>query len=427
MGNLEKEVCNMQKKIETTVEKKEDANLWNGYKLCPKCGAKCRKEDKFCMNCGIAVGWKAKKKNVKVAICLGGFFIFLVVVGEVASRVSPKTSGTEVEIINGENLGEIKEQDGKGQETDIFIEDLWERPDITEVQEKVFLVSEYPYQNEKMAKKLMKTYEKAMKADIKEFVYIEEKEKGGALFKDKMYYAKTIDEEKATYRYYGNLNRDNEPDGMGILLEKWTDDIYENRQEYLVVVYYIGEFKDGYKDGYGIEYREDSIQDGICLKYEGEYKEGKYDGKGVLYSGSIADNVGTEYATIAKARLYGYSTPDVHTYDFLFPNLGGNKLVSYPILISGVSYVGDMKAGEFDGKGKTYRGYVENGQRYRYMEYEGEFENGMYDGKGIKYFDNGAIQYNGEFRSGSYDGKGTLYDEHGNVLHKGKFKNGEVD
>lgn len=66
----------MQKKIETTVEKKEDTNLWNGYKLCPKCGAKCRKEDKFCMNCGIAVGWKAKKKNVKVAICLGGFLYF---------------------------------------------------------------------------------------------------------------------------------------------------------------------------------------------------------------------------------------------------------------------------------------------------------------------------------------------------------------
>lgn len=187
MGNLRQEVYNMQEKTETSIEKKEEINLRNGYKLCLKCGAKCRKTDKFCMNCGTAVGRQGEKKNVKVAICLGGLFIFLVVVGGGVLRVSPKMSGTEVAIINGENLGEIEEQDGKGQETDIFMEDLWERADIMEVQEKIFLVAGYPYQNEKMAKKLMKTYEKAMKADIKEFVYIEEMEKGGALFKDKMY------------------------------------------------------------------------------------------------------------------------------------------------------------------------------------------------------------------------------------------------
>lgn len=426
MGNLKQEVCNMQEKTETTVEKKEATDLGNGYKLCPKCGAKCRKADKFCMNCGTTVGRQGKKKNVKVAICLGVFLIFLMIVGEVVSRVLPETAGTEVATVNGENLGEIEEQDGEGQETDIFMEDLWERSGIAEVQEKIFPVAEYPYQNEKMAKKLMKTYEKAMKADINEFVYIEEMEKGGVLFKDKMYYTKTIDEEKVAYKYYGKLNKDNEPDGMGILLGKWGDSFYENGQECLVPVYYIGEFKDGYKDGYGIEYRVDQ-QDRICLKYEGEYKEGKYEGKGVMYSGSIADNIDAEYTTIVQARLFGYSTPDAHTYDCLFPNLEGNKLVSYPILISGVSYIGDMKDGKFDGKGKTYSGYVENGQRYRYMEYEGEFANGKYDGKGTKYFDNGAIQYNGGFRSGSYSGKGTLYDEHGNVLHKGRFKNGEVD
>ena len=69
MGNLRQEVYNMQEKTETSIEKKEEINLRNGYKLCLKCGAKCRKTDKFCMNCGTAVGRQGEKKNVKVAIC----------------------------------------------------------------------------------------------------------------------------------------------------------------------------------------------------------------------------------------------------------------------------------------------------------------------------------------------------------------------
>lgn len=408
-------------------EKKEEDVLKDGYKLCPECAAKCRNEDSSCTNCETTVGLREKRKNRKAIVCLGGLFLFLMAVRGIVSGLSKETTKTDVATVNGKSSAEKKESEEDIQEIDVFTEDLWERPDITKVQEKIFTVPEYPYQNEKMAKKMMKTYNKAMKADIEDFIYVEEIEKGGALFKDKLYYVKTINEEKAAYKYYGELNKDNEPDGNGILLGKWEDSYYESFKEYLVPVFYIGEFKDGYKEGYGIEYRVDLGRWEIGLKYEGEYKKGKYEGKGVRYSGSIADSMNIGYATILQGRLYGYPTSDAHAYDCLFPAFGDNKLALYPILISGVAYVGDWKDGEYNGKGKTYTGYVEDGQRYRYMDYEGGFAHGQYDGKGTLYYDNGEVKYTGSFKGGRYSGKGTLYDEQGNVIHKGKFKNGEVD
>lgn len=293
-----------------------------------------------------------------------------------------------------------------------------------DIREYVFPISEYPYQNEKMAKKMMKIYEKAMKADIKDFVYVEEVSKGGIFSEKKISYKKTIDKEKAAYKYYGELNKNNEPDGEGILLDKWDDDEYDYYSEYFAAVYYIGKFNNGFKEGYGIEYDIDWGGGMFKLQYEGEYKKGKYDGKGIVYLGSNADiEIEVEFRAILSNQVYGYSSYDSDTeynYDTLFERYDGNKLTIMPLFSTLKYYEGKLKNGEFNGEGKEYFGSQGS------LSYEGKFKDGTYHGKGTLYFDNGNVKYKGKFRYGEYHGKGKLYDEQGNVVHKGKFKYGKI-
>lgn len=53
------------------------------------------------------------------------------------------------------------------------------------IEECLFSLPDYPYQNKRKANKVMKIYKKAMKADIEDFVYLEEVSKGGFLQKVK--------------------------------------------------------------------------------------------------------------------------------------------------------------------------------------------------------------------------------------------------
>lgn len=115
----------------------------------------------------------------------------------------------------------------------------------------------------------------------------------------------------------------------------------------------------------------------------------------------------------------------------LFPYYNGNKLITYPVILSNKHYVAAFKNGVPNGKGKefspnTYQA-LKQGKDYLYLRYDGKFKKGSYDGKGTLYFSNGDIQYKGKFKNGRYHGKGTLYDDHGKILHKGKFKRGEVE
>ncbi len=294
----------------------------------------------------------------------------------------------------------------------------------------LFAVQNYPYENKKKADKLMKTYKKAMKADIDQFVYLEEVKTGFILGERKIHYKKTVHKEDAVYRYFGKLNKKNEPDGTGILLETWTDDAYElsNYPRYITAVYYIGGFKNGFQNGYGIEYTKLKNHEYI-LAYEGEYKNGKYDGNGITYQGanSIAEENISKDSMMFVNKAY---TADSEV-EKLFPYYNGNKLITYPVILSNKHYVAAFKNGVPNGKGKefspnTYQA-LKQGKDYLYLRYDGKFKKGSYDGKGTLYFSNGDIQYKGKFKNGRYHGKGTLYDDHGKILHKGKFKRGEVE
>ena len=76
-------------------------------------------------------------------------------------------------------------------------------------------------------------------------------------------------------------------------------------------------------------------------------------------------------------------------------------------------YIGEIKYGKREGKGKYY---YNNGDRY-----EGDFKNGLFDGKGVFYCKNGD-KYEGDLKNGICDGKGILYFKSGSK-YDGEFKN----
>lgn len=108
------------------------------------------------------------------------------------------------------------------------------------------------------------------------------------------------------------------------------------------ISFYIGEFKDGKKNGDIKVYKLGH------LIFEGDYKDDKANG---------------------EAKVY-------------FPN--GNLF-----------YEGEMKDNNFEGKGKLY---YESGQ----LQYEGEFAHGKFNGEGTEYTENGEIDYEGEWEEGHY-------------------------
>lgn len=274
-----------------------------------------------------------------------------------------------------------------------------------DIENIVFSVPTYPYQNEKEARKLMKTYEKAMKAPITDFIGVEEVSEGGIVSAKEIHYKKAVDTRKATYRYFGKTNKAGEPEGIGILFTTWSVE-WQESGNVSTSICYIGNFKDGFKDGYGIEYWEYSGK--YLVDYEGEFKKGKYNGEGIDYLSEVS----VSYDSITEMREKIYSQTE------------GNTVKVEPICLSLKYYEGEFKEGEYDGKGKAYWSVVDNKE---ILTYEGEFEAGTFNGEGTSYFNNGNIQYKGKFKNGYYSGKGTLYDEQGNIVHKGKFKNGDIE
>lgn len=132
---------------------------------------------------------------------------------------------------------------------------------------------------------------------------------------------------------------------------------------------YVGELKKGKADGIGLELGiNDMLYGGIADYYLGEFKNGEESGFGL--------EVSDAYSTCGEFKK-GYPNGKVTEY-------------YYDTLI----YEGNMKKGEYSGKGKTY------------------------------YLD-GTVEYEGEFKNGKYHGKGTLYDEDGNKVYSGRWKNGD--
>jgi len=99
-----------------------------------------------------------------------------------------------------------------------------------------------------------------------------------------------------------------------------------------------------------------------------------------------------------------------------------------------ISYIGDIKNGEYHGFGKKYDIFGD-------IEFDGYFEKGYYV-KGRLYYNDGDIKYEGEFKNNSMHGEGMHFfknsggilklmelpdvDYHNGELYEGRFKDGRM-
>ena len=174
-----------------------------------------------------------------------------------------------------------------------------------------------------------------------------------------------------------------------------------------------GEYLDGMRNGKGKEYKQDEYSKNNALYFEGNYKNGKKNGKGIIYKSNkikfegeyfndLKKGFGKEYYNTGKVKFEGeykdnkkWNGLGYHSGD-KFKDKDGKKDSSIPIY--------ELK----DGKG-IIRKYNE----YGFLLSEGEYENGKFNGKYKEYEDSfrrDKIIFEGEFKNGKkWIGKG--YDE----------------
>lgn len=191
-------------------------------------------------------------------------------------------------------------------------------------------------------------------------------------------FKQTID--KTQFSYRGKM-KNNRPHGMGFMINKEDNS------------YYIGDFKKGQFNGYGILVYESNNQIKV---YEGYFEKNKFCGKG----NESYDKEGN------FLKLFSDKGKDITISDIFYFN-------------TVLERNGNFKNNKLNGKGTVY--YLD-GTIYE----QGKFKKGELSGKGKSYYQDGTLEYEGSYKKGTYNGKGTLYNKDGSVKYKGKWKNGDV-
>lgn len=245
--------------------------------------------------------------------------------------------------------------------------------------------------------------------------------------------------------------QNNRPHGLGTLQQIiWKPNSLNH--EYALATIYIGNFKKGIFNGYGMKYYIPDPDVGYSaneinfmtnldvqhfqiyieqilnyVEYEGYFEDGEYDGKGILYQYPYVNyqtfmitangDISTEYFEHYNAFIKLY--PDAVDYNYKFPGDGPTQHIE---ILSG-----NFKNGYADGKCKVYR--------YGMLCYDGnmgvpllqkDYYLAWTNGKGTLYFPaSSQIRYQGEFGLNSFHGEGTLYDENGKIIYKGKWQAGD--
>lgn len=221
-----------------------------------------------------------------------------------------------------------------------------------------------------------------------------------------------ITSENTNYVYVGAL-KDNRPDGIGYIAKIDSDDL-----TLYVSNVYLGYFKDGYYDGYGLLFNDPDESDIAdyqyyrdypdketfytgeyltclnCVSYEGMFSKGEESGKGNEF---VIDPV-TQY----QAYYYTHDSAPEGMLDFAI-----------------FETAGEYADGRQNGSVTIYG---VNGC----IAYKGLVKNGLKNGKGVEYYDNSnQVRYEGEYKNDNYNGQGTFYDEDGNVTYSGEWKDGD--
>lgn len=222
------------------------------------------------------------------------------------------------------------------------------------------------------------------------------------------YYAATMEETDLIFA--GEL-KNNRPHGIGLIGKVLNG--YNN--EPVLFMYYLGEFIDGRRTGYGVEFNvpddnsiysylsnnrinsNDGLTEGLnYIVYNGQFKDGSYNGKGKLYSYSL---------TII-------SDPFFHLYDMGEKYAPGQFVDAMTENVLRIQ-IGTFKDGSVSGEFKQYHG--------SHILFEGNLNN-----KGMLYYpDSNQSIYDGEFKGAEFNGQGTLYEKSGNVIYMGKWDYGD--
>lgn len=228
-----------------------------------------------------------------------------------------------------------------------------------------------------------------------------------------------ITSQPGEYIYSGDV-KNNYADGFGALLK--ISDIYfgvedsgfgsiEINGKYYNFVY-IGDFKEGRFEGYGLKFHEPEDNEYMIFKdlcedenipndeavayflawlnyveYDGMFMNGKQEGNGNMY-----------YADL-ELRSY---IPDAV-----------EKVSISNVLYDEIS-VGSFADGKLNGKCKTYTVGT--------LLYDGDMKNGKRNGFGYSYNNAGRLEYEGEYKNDMRDGKGILYDYEGNIVYDGEWE-----
>lgn len=233
-------------------------------------------------------------------------------------------------------------------------------------------------------------------------------------------YTRTLSD--VTEHYYGTLNSNNQPDGIGFFLGGMNDMEHDNVNGFVSVPKFVGHFKNGKIDGYGIKISP------LGIREEGYFNSDmELDGEGIKYHDR------------------DFSLPVYQQFKLLITEELKESLPSegmclnFPILQSSVEYEGTFADGKINGNGKAYYDVYQTGHTYGEsavlkagtgpygpLWYEGQFKKGQKEGKGKLYFFSNKLYYDGEFKNNVFHGKGTLFEEDGTLIHNGQFRNGDI-
>ena len=221
-----------------------------------------------------------------------------------------------------------------------------------------------------------------------------------------------------------------------------------------------GEFSNGRRNGQGKEYKQDKDNGQIKLYFEGNYKNGKKNGKGIVYKynkrikfegeffNDLKEGSGKEYYLNGKIKFEGEYKKDKKwngkgydingNIDYIISE-GKGIIKLYKYSTNSLTFEGEYKNGEKNGKGKEYNYH---GQ----LVFGGKYLNGKRHGQGKEYLAKiNKISFEGEYKEGKkWNGKG--YDNQGNIIYElnngqgyvklynedycyfeGEYKNGEAN
>ena len=276
------------------------------------------------------------------------------------------------------------------------------------------------------------------------------------------------------YDYCGKVEYEiKNGNGIGeIMLVNYSDEVGD--------CHYIGEYKNGERNGKGKEYDGSSY-----LIYEGEYLNGKkWNGKGYDTEGNIIYEIKNGNGEIKVLLHTKKGLGCIFNGEYKNGNITKGKFYHCGNLVfegeylngefwNGIYYEyddddhkileGEIKNGKLNGKGKEY--YINgklkfegeylkdkrwngkiydrkglgniilelkngNGEGKEYytntnLKFEGKYLNGLKHGKGKEYFSSGALEYDGEYLNGLKHGKGKLYDIKLHKIFEGEFYKGE--